>query len=57
MKHPGGGNDTASASRRRGPGIVNRLSKHASVTDDVLEPATDEPWDRLERMLETKFTA
>ncbi|MDB4491783.1 SMI1/KNR4 family protein [bacterium] len=36
---------------------MNRLSKHASVTDDVLEPATDESWDRLERMLETKLPA
>jgi len=56
MKRPGG-NHTAAESRRRRPDHVNRLSKLVSLADDVLEPATDESWSRLERMLHTRFPA
>lgn len=44
-----------SVSGRRGPDFVKRLSKHAALENDVLEPATDAAWDRLQRMLGTKF--
>ena len=36
---------------------MSHLCKHLSLADDVEEPATEESWDRLERIPHTKFPA